>query len=69
MLLKDFCDLIRTEPELPGEPTDNLIEVFNRIIEDKDLDSMVSLLRQTVHMTKVGILKRVINKVEQEELI
>ena len=68
MLLKDLCDIIRTEPVYPGEPTEKLIGVFNQIIEDKDLDRLMSLLRQSVHVTKVSILKRIIEKVEQEEL-
>jgi len=68
MLLKDLCNIIRTEPEYPGEPTEALVEVFNKIIEDKDIDRLVSLLRQSVHITKVSIMKRIIEKVKQEEL-
>ncbi len=69
MILKDLINIIRTEPELPGEPTENLRTVFKGIMESQDEAQLVSVMRQVVQQTKVSIMKRIIEHVEQETLV
>ncbi len=69
MILKDLMDIIRTEPELPGEPSDNLRAIFKEIMESQDETQLISLMRQVVQQTKVSLMKRVIEHVEQESLV
>ena len=69
--LVDIIKIVETEPEYPGEPMPELLKVFEGIIENKDIDRLVHLLRCSVSLTKRCILARILqaakDTVEKEE--
>jgi len=69
--LGDIIKIIESEPEYTGEPTPELLKVFNEIIENKDTDRLVHLLRSSVNLTKRCIRGRILkaakDTVDREE--
>ncbi len=58
--LGDIIRIIESEPEYTGEPTPELLRVFEGIIENKDIDRLIHLLRSSVNLTKRCIRGRIL---------
>ncbi len=66
--LGDIIRIVESEPEYPGEPTPELLKVFDEIIENKDINRLVHLLRSSANLTKRCIRGRII-KAAQDQLL
>lgn len=60
--LGDIIRIIESEPEYTGEPTPELLKVFEEIIENKDTDRLVHLLRSSANLTKRCIIATIIER-------
>ncbi len=60
--------IIQMEPELPGNPSDNLHKVFKEVMKSQSEEQLIAIMRQVVRQTKVSIMKHIIEKVTSEEL-
>ena len=57
--LKDIIQAIEDEPELPGDPPEKLRLALRVIMERKDMDALIELLRITTRITKQSIRDRI----------
>lgn len=59
ILLHDAINAVNAEPELPGEMSDKMKVVLQKVLDDKDLDLLAELMRIVVKATKKGIRERI----------
>ncbi len=69
MKLQEVLNIIRTEPELPGKPSETLSNALREIMASQDEEKLISLMREVVRVTKVSIITNIIKQAEQEELV
>ena len=55
----EIMKCVDDEPELPGDPPKEMIDVLTSVIRDGDLDTLIEMLRFTVRETKKGIKNRI----------
>ena len=60
--VEDVIKDIEDEPEYPGEMPPELVELFQEIIENKDIDAIRQTLRIAVQQTKSNIIARINNQ-------
>ena len=56
---KAVIKAIADEPEYPGDAPPELMRHINAVIENKDADHLLHMLRQSVRLTKECITERV----------
>ncbi len=61
-LLKLVRQAIKDEPEYPGEPPEEMME----ILMSGDRELIIEALRLSVKLTKQGILVRIVERLEDE---
>ena len=69
--LGDIIKIVETEPEYDGEPSIELIKVFDEIIIHGSRDRLIQLLRSSASLTKRCIIARIVTaataSVDKEE--
>ncbi len=66
MKLKDVLKAIDDEPEMPGEPPQEMVDGLMEIMKNKDLGALIEMCRIGVRLTKQGIKERVLDLSEKE---
>ena len=59
MDLDQILQCVNDEPELPGEPPQEMKNVLQTVIIEKDVDLLAEYLRFTVRLTKQCIAERI----------
>ena len=59
MDLQNILQCVNDEPELPGEPPEEMKKVLQTAIIEEDVDLLVECLRIAVRLTKQGISDRI----------
>jgi len=59
MKTSKIIDIIQSEPEFPGVPSDALLYRLEEILELQSINALLHLLQVTVRLTKQSIIQRI----------